>query len=549
MSESLQKMAGPQLRHVLGAMTTNRITGMLTGTLVTASVQSSTATTVMTVSFVNAGLLTLAQAISVIMGANIGTTLTAWIMSAGMSFDISIVSYVGFFLGIILIYMKKHRYIGDFLFGLGLLLLGLTTLRLTGNEMDLGHNPAVLSFFESFDPTSFWTTLTFLLLGGVLTFCVQSSAAVMAITMILCSSGALPIYQGIALVLGENIGTTVTSNLAALTANTQARRAALAHMFFNVFGVIWIMFVFQIFINMVCGWVGYDVDMQKEEVSPEAFLANASKLSFVLAAFHTTFNVINAGILIWFIPQIERFVCWVIKPKKVDEEEDFRLHFITAGFMKTPELSVLEAQKEIQSFSERMQRMFGMVRELLGIKDDAAFSKLYSRIEKYENISDNMEIEIAKYLDQVSDAHLSDDTKAKIRAMLREISELESIGDACYNMARTITRKVQGKQEHFTEKQYDHMHQMMELTDSALTQMNQLMCGRKEAFDVNRSFNTENEINNFRNQLKSQNIADVNNHVYTYGIGTIYMDIINECEKLGDYVVNVVEARMGLKQR
>ena len=549
MSESLQKMAGPQLRHVLGAMTTNRFTGMLTGTLVTASVQSSTATTVMTVSFVNAGLLTLAQAISVIMGANIGTTLTAWIMSAGMSFDISIVSYVGFFLGIILIYMKKHRYIGDFLFGLGLLLLGLTTLRLTGNEMDLGHNPAVLSFFESFDPTSFWTTLTFLLLGGVLTFCVQSSAAVMAITMILCSSGALPIYQGIALVLGENIGTTVTSNLAALTANTQARRAALAHMFFNVFGVIWIMFVFQIFINMVCGWVGYDVDMQKEEVSAEAFLANASKLSFVLAAFHTTFNVINAGILIWFIPQIERFVCWVIKPKKVDEEEDFRLHFITAGFMKTPELSVLEAQKEIQSFSERMQRMFGMVRELLGIKDDAAFSKLYSRIEKYENISDNMEIEIAKYLDQVSDAHLSDDTKAKIRAMLREISELESIGDACYNMARTITRKVQGKQEHFTDKQYEHMHQMMELTDSALTQMNQLMCGRKEAFDVNRSFNTENEINNFRNQLKSQNIADVNNHVYTYGIGTIYMDIINECEKLGDYVVNVVEARMGLKQR
>ena len=549
MSESLQKMAGPQLRHVLGAMTTNRFTGMLTGTLVTASVQSSTATTVMTVSFVNAGLLTLAQAISVIMGANIGTTLTAWIMSAGMSFDISIVSYVGFFLGIILIYMKRHRYVGDFLFGLGLLLLGLTTLRLTGNEMDLGHNPAVLKFFESFDPRSFWTTIIFLVLGGILTFCVQSSAAVMAITMILCSSGALPIYQGIALVLGENIGTTVTSNLAALTANTQARRAALAHMFFNVFGVIWIMFVFQIFINMVCGWVGYDVDMEKGTVTAEVFAANAAKLSFVLAAFHTTFNVINAGILIWFIPQIEKFVCWVIKPKKVDEEEDFRLHFITAGFMKTPELSVLEAQKEIQSFSERMQRMFGMVRELLGIKDDAAFSKLYSRIEKYENISDNMEIEIAKYLDQVSDAHLSDDTKAKIRAMLREISELESIGDACYNMARTITRKVQGKQEHFTDKQYEHMHQMMELTDSALTQMNQLMCGRKEAFDVNRSFNTENEINNFRNQLKSQNIADVNNHVYTYGIGTIYMDIINECEKLGDYVVNVVEARMGLKQR
>ena len=554
MSDALQKMAGPQLRHVLGAMTTNRITGMLTGTLVTASVQSSTATTVMTVSFVNAGLLTLAQAISVIMGANIGTTLTAWIMSAGMSFDISIVSYIGFFVGIILIYMKKHRFIGDFLFGLGLLLLGLTTLRLTGNEMDLGHNESVLAFFQSFDPHSFWTTLIFLVLGGVLTFCVQSSAAVMAITMILCSSGALPIYQGIALVLGENIGTTITSNLAAMSANTQARRAALAHMFFNVFGVIWILFVFRPFINMVCGWVGYDEGMVKGSVGADTFAANAAKLSFVLAAFHTTFNVINASILIWFIPQIERFVCWVIKSKKA-EEEDFRLHFITAGFMRTPELSVLEAQKEIQSFSERMQRMFGMVQELLNEsssltgkeKDDQKFNSLYSRIEKYEGISDNMELEIAKYLEQVSDAHLSDDTKGKIRAMLREISELESIGDACFNMARTINRKYLQKQDHFNEKQYSHLHQMMGLTDQSLTQMNKLMSGRKESYDINRTFNLENEINNFRNQLKAQNIVDINNHEYTYAEGTVYMDLINECEKLGDYVVNVVEARMGIR--
>ena len=549
MSESLQKMAGPQLRHVLGAMTTNRFTGMLTGMLVTASVQSSTATTVMTVSFVNAGLLTLAQAISVIMGANIGTTLTAWIMSAGMTFDITMAVYPAFFLGIILIYQKKFRYICDFLFGLSFLLLGLGTLRMTGTEMHLGENKALLDFFASFDPTSFGTTLVFLVLGGILTFCVQSSAAVMAITMILCSSGALPIYQGIALVMGENIGTTVTSNLAALSANTQARRAALAHMFFNVFGVIWILFIFRPFIDMVCGWVGYDVNMSPDAAGSAAFLANAAKLNFVLAAFHTTFNVANTFILIWFIPQIERFVCWVIKPKKVEEEDDFRLHFITAGFMKTPELSVLEAQKEIVSFGERMQRMFNMVRELLTEKDDQKFNKLFTRIEKYESISDNMEIEIAQYLEQVSDAHLSDDTKGKIRAMLREISELESIGDACYNMARTISRKVQGKEEHFNDKQYEHMHQMMELTNNSLTQMNNLMGGRKESFDVNRSFNIENEINNFRNQLKSQNYSDVNNHVYTYGIGTIYMDIINECEKLGDYVINVVEARMGTKQR
>ena len=556
MSEALQKMAGPQLRHVLGAMTTNRFTGMLTGTLVTASVQSSTATTVMTVSFVNAGLLTLAQAISVIMGANIGTTLTAWIMSAGMSFDVSSLSYPAFFVGIILIYQKKYRYIGDFLFGIAFLIFALAVLRKTGQDMHLGENQAVLDFFASFDPNSFLTTLVFLVLGGILTFCVQSSAAVMAITMILCSSGALPIYQGIALVMGENIGTTVTSNLAAMSANTQARRAALAHMFFNVFGVIWILFIFRPFIDMVCGWVGYDVDMQKEVVGASAYLANAAKLSFVLAAFHTSFNVVNTFIIIWFIPQIERFVCWVIKPKKVDEEEDFRLHFITAGFMKTPELSVLEAQKEIQQFSNRMQRMFGMVRELLTLSSSSnskkgnqagEFNKLYTRIEKYEGISDNMELEIANYLNSVSDAHLSDDTKGKIRAMLREVSELESIGDACFNMARTISRKYNGKEDHFVEKQYDHLHQMMELNDQSLSQMNRLMGGRKESFDVNRTFNIEHEINNYRNQLKSQNITDVNNREYTYAVGTIYMDLINECEKLGDYVVNVVEARMGIR--
>ncbi len=556
MSEALQKMAGPGLRHVLAKMTTNRVTGMLTGILVTAAVQSSTATTVMTVSFVNAGLLTLAQAITIIMGANIGTTLTAWIMSAGFSFNVTNFVFPTFIVAMFLIYRKKHSTAGDFLFGIAFLFLGLGTLRQTGMDMHLGENQAVLNFFASFDPDSFGTTLLFLLMGGVLTMCVQSSAAVMAITMILCSSGALPIYQGIALVMGENIGTTVTSNLAAMSANTQARRAALAHMFFNVFGVIWILFVFRPFIDMVCGWVGFDVTMEKEAVETSVFLANSAKLSFVLAAFHTAFNVANTLILIWFIPQIERFVCWVIKPKKVDEEEDFRLHFITAGFMKTPELSVLEAQKEIQSFSERMQRMFDMVRELLTLSSSASnkkdnkagdFNKLYTRIEKYEGISDNMELEIANYLNSVSDAHLSDDTKAKIRAMLREISELESIGDACYNMARTISRKYNGKEDHFIEKQYDHIHQMMELTDQSLSQMNRLMKGRKESFDINRSFNIEHEINNYRNQLKSQNITDVNNHEYTYAVGTIYMDLINECEKLGDYVVNVIEARMGLR--
>lgn len=540
MSEALQKMAGSQLRHILGTMTKNRFTGMLTGMFVTCSVQSSSATTVMTVSFVNAGLLTLAQAISIIMGANIGTTLTAWIMSLGFSFNFTDVVFPAFIVGILLIYTRRHRYIGDFLFGIAFMFFSLAILSDTGKEMDLGHNQALLEFFSSFDTNSYITIIVFLLIGTVLTCILQSSAALMAITMVLCSSGVLPIYLGIALVMGENIGTTATANLAALGANTQARRAALAHLVFNVFGVMWVLCVFYPFVDLVCNFVNYD---------PQSHDLNPIKLSVVLAAFHTSFNVCNTFILIWFIPQIEKFVCWLIKPRTNDEEEEFRLRYIGGNsIMETPELSVLEAQKEIILFAERIQRMFGFVRELLNTTNDTAFTKLFTRIEKYEGISDNMEIEIAKYLDSVSDAHLSDETKARIRAMLREISEIESIGDSCYNIARNISRKFKGKED-FTESQYEHLHQMFELTDDSLTQMNIMLSGRKDKLDVNRSFNIENEINNYRNQLKSQNINDVNSHEYTYAIGTMYMDIICECEKLGDYVINVVEARMGTKQR
>lgn len=537
MSESLQKMAGSQLRHVLQAMTTNRFTGMLTGAFVTAAVQSSTATTVMTVSFVNAGLLTLAQAISIIMGANIGTTFTAWIMSAGFSFNITDFVWPAFFIGILLIYSKNKRIIGDFLFGVSFLLLGLGTLKATGTEMHLENIPAVMTFFQSFDD-NYLSYFIFLLIGGIMTVCVQSSAAVMAITMTLCSTGVLPIYLGIALVMGENIGTTVTSNVAALTANTQARRAAFGHMFFNIFGVIWVLCIFRYFIDFICGIVGYD------PATPNPLL-----LPFVLATFHTTFNVINTAILIWFIPQIEAIVCRVITSKKTQqqEEDDFRLSFITSGLMHTPELSVLEAQKEIHNFANRTQRMFGFTRELLAETDDTKFVKLFSRIEKYEQISDNMEVEIAKYLDQVSDRHLSDDTKAKIRAMMREISEIESIGDSCFNVARTINR-LHGSKEDFTEQQYEHINQMFILTDQSLTHMGVMLRGHKEEINANRSFNIETEINNFRNQLKEQNIYDINEHKYSYAVGTMYMDLINECEKLGDYVINVVEARIGRRQ-
>ncbi len=539
MSEALQKMAGSQLRHILGAMTTNRFTGMLTGTFITCAVQSSSATTVMTVSFVNAGLLTLAQAISVIMGANIGTTLTAWIMSLGFSVNLIDFVFPAFIVALVLIYTRRHRYIGDFLFGIAFMFFSLVLLSQAGNELQLDNNPELVEFFKSFDTGSYLTIIAFLLIGTVITCIVQSSAAVMAITILLCSTGVLPIYLGIALVMGENIGTTATANLAALGANTQARRAALAHLMFNVFGVIWVLVFFYPFVNMVCSIVDYN---------PADGNVGAQKLSIVLAMFHTMFNVCNTFLLIWFIPQMEKVVCKMIKPSRRDEDEDFRLRFISSGIMQTPELSVLEARKEITSFAERIQRMFSMVRDLLETNNDADFAKLFARIEKYETISDNMEIEIAKYLDSVSNAHLSDDTKAKIRAMLREISEIESIGDSCYNIARTINRKIKGKED-FTDEQYQHLHQMFSLTNDSLTQMNVIVSGRKDNLDVNRSFNIENEINNYRTQLKSQNINDVNDHKYTYAIGTMYMDIISECEKLADYVVNVVEVRMGTRQR
>lgn len=538
MSEALQKLAGPQLRHVLSKMTTNRISGVLTGMFTTVAVQSSTATTVMTVSFVNAGLLTLVQAISVIMGANIGTTLTAWIMSAGFSFKISTFVWPVFLIGLLLIYSKKHRYIGDFLFGVAFMFLALTTLG--ESQLPPEYMGDLKDYFGSFDFGNFATILLFLFFGTVLTCILQSSAALMAITMMLCTQAGLPIYLGIALVMGENIGTTLTANLVALTANTEARRAAFGHLFFNVFGVIWVLCIFKHFVNFACGFVGLVPD-DMSTITP-------TRLTFALAAFHTCFNVTNTIILLPFVKQVAKVCCMVWKPKAGKDEDDFRLRFISAGIMKTPELSVLEAQKEIHSFAERIQRMFHMVQELLGEKDTDKFTKLFSRIEKYEGISDNMEIEIAKYLDQVSDAHLSDETKDKVRAMLREISEIESIGDANYNMARTISRRVKGKED-FTADQYKHMHEMMQLVDNALTQMNLILVGHKQDNDVNKSFNIENEINNYRSQLKSQNINDVNDHKYTYAIGTMYMDIIQECEKLGDYVVNVVEARMGEKQK
>ena len=538
MSEGLQKVAGDRLRSILTAMTTNRVTGVLTGVLITALIQSSSATTVMVVSFVNAGLLTLAESISVIMGANIGTTVTAWIISIfGFKVDMAAFALPLLAIALPLIFSGKsnRKSIGEFIFGFSFLFMGLSYLK--ANAPDLNANPEMLAFVQNYTDMGFFSILLFLFIGTILTMIVQASAATMAITLIMCANGWISLELGAALVLGENIGTTITANLAALTANTQAKRAALAHFVFNVFGVIWVLIIFHPFMQMV-NWV---VDTFFQSSDPEV------AISYKLSAFHSIFNICNVCILIWGVKLIERTVCALIHPKEEDEEP--RLRFITGGMLSTAELSILQARKEIHLFAERTHRMFGMVQDLLHTEKDDDFNKLFSRIEKYENISDNMELEIANYLNQVSEGRLSSESKLQIRAMLREVTEIESIGDSCYNLARTINRKRQTNQD-FTEKQYDHIHFMMKLTDDALAQMIVVVeRSDHQSIDVNKSFNIENEINNYRNQLKNQNILDVNNKEYDYQMGVYYMDIIAECEKLGDYVVNVVEASSDVKEK
>ena len=538
MSEGLQKVAGDRLRSILTAMTTNRVTGVLTGVLITALIQSSSATTVMVVSFVNAGLLTLAESISVIMGANIGTTVTAWIISIfGFKVDMAAFALPLLAIALPLIFSGKsnRKSIGEFIFGFSFLFMGLSYLK--ANAPDLNANPEMLAFVQNYTDMGFFSILLFLFIGTILTMIVQASAATMAITLIMCANGWISLELGAALVLGENIGTTITANLAALTANTQAKRAALAHFVFNVFGVIWVLIIFHPFMDLV-NWV---VDTFFQSNNPEV------AISYKLSAFHSIFNICNVCILIWGVKLIERTVCALIHPKEEDEEP--RLRFITGGMLSTAELSILQARKEIHLFAERTHRMFGMVQDLMHTEKDDDFNKLFSRVEKYENISDNMELEIANYLNQVSEGRLSSESKLQIRAMLREVTEIESIGDSCYNLARTINRKRQTNQD-FTEKQYEHIHFMMKLTDDALAQM--IVVVEKpehQSIDINKSFNIENEINNYRNQLKNQNILDVNNKEYDYQMGVYYMDIIAECEKLGDYVVNVVEASSDVKEK
>ena len=531
MSEGLEKFAGDRLRSILAAMTKNRVMGVLTGILITALIQSSSATTVMVVSFVNAGLMTLAQSIGVIMGANIGTTVTAWIISAvGFKVDIAAFSIPLLAIGMPLIFSGKgnRKSFGEFIFGFSFLFMGLSFLQDVATGMGIGD--MVAGILAHVPQDSFFTILLFIVVGALVTMIVQSSSAAMAITLMLFGMNipGFGFEEAAALAMGQNIGTTITAFMASLTANTQARRAALAHMFFNVFGVV----VFLIVFYPACDAVSWFVDN---------VLGGGNDL-YKLSTFHTAFNIINTLLLIGFIHQIEMLVCKVLPMK--DQDEDYRLKFISGGLLSTAELSIMEAQKEIQNFAERCHRMFGFVSDLMQTADEAVFNKTFSRIEKYENITDSMEMEIAAYLNKVSEGRLSDSSKTQIQKMLRQISELESIGDSVYNLGRTLNRHRQNCHDAFTQEQIQHMKTMLGLVDGAITEMQ-----KRIAAPVARpttSYNIEHEINNYRTQLKNQNLYDVNTGLYSYQLGVFYIDFISECEKLGDYVMNVVQAGKGL---
>ena len=538
MSESLLKMAGSRLSNVLGTKATNRFTGVLTGAFITAAVQSSTAVSVMIVSFVSAGILSLAQAISVIMGAHIGTTFTAWIMVlGGGSFDLRLVIYTMIVLAVALIYTKKNAALGDFFIGLALLLLGLATLRISATEMRLDQMEPVRNFFLATSGWGYGSYFLYLIIGTILTFSVQSSAAIMAITMILCSSHVLPIDMGVALILGENLGTTITANMVALSTSTMARRAALAHFVSNLFGVVWVLCLFRPFVGLICRlWgVGFTPGVPSYDVSPD-------RLNVILATFHTGFNVINTFLLIWFIPWIEKFVTALMPSKPEQKDNESQLKFISAGLMSTSELSILQAWKEVHVFAVRTQRMAGMIHDLYHEEDGVQFTKIFSRIEKYEGICDRMEYEIAQYLNQVADGRLSEQSKREVHKMLRIVSELESVGDANYNLARFIRHKHDDRIE-YTGYQHKNVERMMALTSEAEAMMVQALEQVKISDEeFLKMTDKENEINNFRDELKSQNMQHITDKEYDYSVGVNYMDIILELEKMGDYIINVEEA-------
>mgnify|MGYP000971970901 CR=1 FL=1 len=534
MSESLQKVAGAKMRTILSAMTSNRFFGVLTGFFVTAIVQSSSATTVMVVGFVNAGLISLTESIGVIMGANVGSTVTGWIISL-LGFEMSISDYslplIAFSLPLIFSKSSGRRSWGEFLLGFALLFLGLDFLK--NSVPDLGSNPEVLSFVNKYASSGFKSTLIFLGIGTVLTVIIQSSSATMALTFVMVSQGWIDFYMAAAMVLGENVGTTITANLAASVGNLSAKRAAMAHLIFNLLGVFWMLSLF----NYVTVFLEHTF-IVKEGLTEAQMISNTP---FTLAIFHTGFNVFNVLIFVWFTPYIQKIVEWVLPQRHKDTEEDFRIKFITTGMLSTPELSLLQAKKEIQFFAKHTNKMYGFFRKLLYETNDKKFNKLYSKIQKYEGICDNVEVEITNYLSQISQYKMSETGRRRMRSMLKIVGDLESVGDSNYNLARTVNRMRENNIT-FNEEAYGKLELMFELVDDALQEMRKNLLKDEHIIDYGEAMEIEDKVNNYRTQLRSEHFDNLSKGVYSYEAGVIFNDLFSECEKLADYVINVSEA-------
>ena len=535
LSESLQKMAGNKLRHILDSLATNRMTSLLTGALVTAMLQSSVTSSLLTVRFVHAGMLSLSQSLPILMGASVGNTLIAWIMAIEYNYEISAYIYPLMLISMILVYMHRQRLWGESLFGLSFIILSLGLFYHYADEIQLAR-VGILNDFLSFGHENYGSYLVLLVIGALLTFLIQSSAVLMAVSILLCATGVWSIYSGVAFVLGENIGRALLTWRAARQASLQARRTALGQMLFNIGGVAWVFFVFPYIVDYLCD-ILLDSDM-----SPLGSVGVNKNNAYVLATFHTGFNLCNATLFICFLKPLET-LCNKALIRKKGQDDQRELRFIVNGPQETPELSAMEARKEILNYAYIVSQMFMQTRYLFSAPNDVDFNNTFAKIQHYEEVCDDMEIEIANYLNKISDERLSAELKNTIRGMLRQVSEIESIGDSCFHIARTTARNYKSEQR-FSEKQLDHLHQMFQLVEQAFGQMKQILAARKVPKEASTAYYIENEINNFRKQLRSLNIIDVNSYAYSYLTGTMYMDIINECEQMADCMINVTEARL-----
>ena len=533
MSDSLQKLAGDKMRAVLSKMTSNRFSGVLTGAGITTLIQSSSATTVMVVSFVNAGLLKLSGAIAVIMGANIGTTVTAWIISLlGFEFNINMLVYPAIAIAAPFLFIEKRKSVGEFLIGFALLFMGLEALKGGVPDFTLPQYSGVLEFIASLSGYGYLSILLFVLIGTILTVVVQSSSAMMAITLVMCAKGLIGFEVAAALVLGENIGTTITANMAAMMANATAKRAARAHLMFNVIGVVWMLVLFYPFLYLI-SWI-------VEPNGGNGIHLAALSIPVALSLFHSIFNITNTSVLVWFIPSIERIVSKIVP---INEEEDFRLKFIPTGFMAASELNIEPAKKEIESFSKRVLRMYNFIPELFEEKDEKKFDQLMSRTRKYEEITDRMELEIANYLARVSENELSVNASYEISAMLRIVDNLESIGDSCYQLSIAIDGKKK-QNISFTDEMTENLRTMFAFVREAVEVMNSNLSESYINVNGSKAKELETKINNYRDKLRTEHTEAIKNNDYSYQTGICYSNLYAQCEKLADFAINVTEAML-----